>query len=127
MTRSKPVDAADLKQLGPVLTVTGQIAPPDVQALAELGYRSIIGNRPDGEEADQPDWQSIAVAAEQAGMDARHIPVGGDFTVQDQSARFARALADMPTPILAYCRTGNRSTQLFEAVSGTTDGQQAQE
>lgn len=127
MTRSKSINAADLKQLDPALAVTGQIVPSDIHTLAALGYRSIIGNRPDGEDTDQPDWQSIASAAAQAGMEARHIPVGGDFTVQGQSAEFAHALADMPAPILAYCRTGNRSTQLFEAVSGTTGGEAGQE
>lgn len=121
------MEAGDLKQLEPALAVTGQITPSDVQQLAALGYRSIICNRPDGEEADQPDWQSIAAVAAQVGMEARYIPVGSDFTVQDQSAEFAHALADMPAPILAYCRTGNRSTQLYKAVTGTTNSQQATE
>jgi len=119
--------AGDLKQLDPALAVTGQITPSDVRELAAFGYRSIICNRPDGEEVDQPDWQSIASAAAQAGLEARHIPVGGDFTVQDQLAEFSHALADMPAPILAYCRTGNRSSQLYEAVADTNEGQQAQE
>jgi len=126
MKQSNTMDAADLKQLDPALAVTVQVTPTDIQALAVLGYRSIIGNRPDGEEAGQPNWQSIASAAAQAGMEARYIPVGAASTVQDQSDEFAHALADMPAPILAYCRTGNRSTQLYEAVSRTTDGQQAQ-
>ena len=117
------METGDLKQLDPALAVTGQIAPSDVRGLAALGYRSIICNRPDGEETDQPDWQSIASAAAQVGMEARYIPVGGDFNVQDQSPEFAHALADMPAPIVAYCRTGTRSSQLYAALADNNYGQ----
>lgn len=105
----------EIKQLSDELSVCGQIEPTDMAAIASKGFRSIICNRPGGEEPDQPDWQSIATAAASLGLEAQYIPVGGEIAVADQSGLFAHAMSDMPKPILAFCRTGNRSSQLFEA------------
>ena len=97
------------------VSVCGQIAPEDMRALAQQGFRSIIGNRPDGEEPGQPSWMDVEAAAKDAGREARYIPIA---TMEDLTARkgdFAQAIAQMPGPVLAYCRTGNRSGNLYEA------------
>ena len=99
------------------VSVAGQIQPDEMGALAEHGFRSVICNRPDDEEQGQPSWHSLAAAAQEAGLEARHIPVGGLFTIEDQAQAFATALKTMPKPILAFCRTGNRSSMLYKAVS----------
>ena len=105
----------EIKKLSDELSVSGQIEPAEMSNIASHGFQSIIGNRPDDEASGQPDWQSIAMAAASMGLEARHIPVGAEHTVDEQYGLFAHALAEMPKPILAFCRTGNRSTQLFEA------------
>lgn len=105
----------EIEKLSSDLSVTGQVEPAELEAIAALGFRSLIGNRPDGEQPDQPSWNAIEAAARRAGLEARHIPVGGEYTVEDQREAFGEALAQLPKPILAFCRTGNRSTQLYRA------------
>src|SRR5690554_4238863 len=101
------------KRLSDRLSVTPQIDPADMQELAAAGFRSVISNRPDGEEPDQPDWTTIERAARDAGMDARHIPVTPSAITDEDAARFRAALEELPKPIVGFCRTGARSTSLW--------------
>jgi sulfide:quinone oxidoreductase len=95
------------------VSFAGQISADDVPSLAARGIRAIICNRPDGEQAGQPTFVSIAAAAKAAGLEARHIPVvPGRMTEADVVAMRA-ALAELPKPVLAYCRSGTRSANLF--------------
>ena len=103
----------DPKALSSQISVSPQITAADVKALADLGYRSIICNRPDGEGADQPTFEEIETAAKAAGLEARYIPIV-QGTVQDSDAEaFGRAMDELPKPALAYCRTGTRSVTLW--------------
>ncbi len=103
----------DIREVTPFLSVSPQIAEGDLAAIAGLGFKSIINNRPDKEEDTQPPSAVIAAAAEQAGLAYRHIPViSGKVTDADVDA-FAAAMAEMQGPILAFCRTGTRSTTLW--------------
>lgn len=101
------------KRLSDRLSVTPQIDPADMQALAAAGFRSVISNRPDGEEPNQPDWATIERAAHDAGMEARHIPVTSGAITDEDAARFGSALEELPGPIVGFCRTGARSTSLW--------------
>lgn len=103
----------DIRKLEPGLGVTGQIQPGDVPALAALGYRAIVSNRPDGEEDGQPRAGDIAHAAARAGLPFRHIPVRGGAITDDDVAAFRAALADLPGPVLGFCRSGMRTTTLW--------------
>ena len=103
----------NLKPLSPELSVTPQIETPDVADLAVRGFKSIIGNRPEGEAPDQPAWSSLAAEAERQGMSTRQIPVVPGQISPDDIRRFAEALRDLPTPIAAFCRTGTRSAMLW--------------
>jgi uncharacterized protein (TIGR01244 family) len=96
-------------QLDPTTFVSGQIAPEEI---ASLGVTTLINNRPDGEEPGQPSSDVIAAAAEAAGIDYRHIPVAGGIA-QPQVAQMADALAQARGPVLAFCRSGTRSTYLW--------------
>ena len=93
--------------------VAGQITPDDVPAIARAGFKSIICNRPDGE-AGQPSFASIAQAAEAAGLQAQYLPAIAGQITPAQGAAMARLLADLPAPVLAYCRSGARSTALWQ-------------
>lgn len=103
----------NLKPLSPDLSVTPQIEVAEVADLAARGFKSIIGNRPEGEAPDQPAWSSLVAEAERHGMSARQIPVAPAQIGPDDVNRFATALRDMPTPIAAFCRTGTRSAMLW--------------
>lgn len=108
----------DITRLDANVSIAGQIAPEDMGALAQQGFRSIIGNRPDDEEPGQPSWAEMAAAAEEAGLEARHIPIASIEDLEARQGDFAQALAEMPGPVLAFCRTGNRSGRLYEASQG---------
>ena len=105
--------------------VAGQIAAGDMAALAELGVTTIVNNRPDGEESGQPSGAEIEAAARAAGLDYRHIPIAGGFS-NDQVEAMAAALDEADGKVLAFCRSGTRSTFLWalarKAVGG--DGEE---
>src|SRR5687768_13193816 len=92
------------------LIATRQLYPADIPVAAAAGTRLIVNNRPDGEEPGQPSSTEIEAAARAAGLDYRHIPVAGGFSA-DRVAAMAEALEN--GPVLAYCRSGTRSTYLW--------------
>ena len=101
------------KRLTTDLAVGPQITASDVDTLAVLGFRSIIGNRPDGESPDQPAFALIEAAARQHGLEVRHIPVDANRIGSHDIEAFRDALRDLPKPVFAFCRTGTRSTLLW--------------
>jgi uncharacterized protein (TIGR01244 family) len=103
----------NVKPLSRDLSVMPQIEATEVADLAARGFKSIIGNRPEGEAPDQPAWSSLVAEAERRGMPARQIPVIPGQIGPDDVKRFAEALRDLPTPIAAFCRTGTRSAMLW--------------
>lgn len=103
----------DIRQLTPALSVSAQVWPADMQALKDAGFRSVICNRPDNEGAGQPTFAEISDAAGKVGIKAVYLPiVSGNLTGNDV-ADFGRALTDLPGPVLAFCRSGTRSTTLW--------------
>jgi len=110
-------------QLTPRISVSPQIAPGDIPGLAAAGFTTIINNRPDGEAADQPTGAAMAAAAAAAGLTYVAIPVDHAGIGPAQVQAMADALAAAPGPVLAYCRSGTRSTHLWalaEASRGVT-------
>ena len=101
------------KTLEPRLAVSGQIGPQDIAAIAAAGYRALICNRPDGEAAEQAGAEQMAAAAAAAGLPFRFIPVVGSAIDDAAIAAFRAALTELPLPIFAYCRSGNRCTLLW--------------
>lgn len=99
--------------LTPNVSALPQPSVEDIAELARRGYRSIIGNRPDGETADQPDWLELKAAAQANGMEAMHIPVVAGRVGEADIDTFSEALERLPRPIAAFCRTGTRSTLLW--------------
>lgn len=103
----------DARILSADLSVTPQITPDDVQTAAAQGIRTIICNRPDGEEEDQPLFAEIAAAAEANGIEVRYLPVVPGQIADTHVELFGQFLNDLPGPALAYCRTGTRSAMLW--------------
>jgi uncharacterized protein (TIGR01244 family) len=101
-----------LIRLDPATFVAGQIAPEDMEEIAAAGVRTIVNNRPDSEEAGQPEARQIEEAAQAAGMGYRFIPVAGGIS-NTQVAAMAEILGDASAPVLAFCRSGTRSTFLW--------------
>ncbi|WP_334163521.1 TIGR01244 family sulfur transferase [Phenylobacterium sp.] len=111
---------ADFRPVTEDISVAPQITVEDVGEAARQGFRTIINNRPDNEEPHQPSSHDIEAAAKAAGLEYFHVPVRGSPT-PDQVDATNRILAEAPSPVLAFCRSGTRSIitwSLGQAVSG---------
>lgn len=103
----------ETKFLTPVLSVTAQISVDDLASIAQAGFKSIICNRPDGEGADQTGFEEIAQAAQVLGLQARYLPAETGKVTDEQGVAFGQLMDELPKPVLAYCRSGMRSTTLW--------------
>lgn len=103
----------DIRHIVPGFAAAPQLAPGDMEAAAAEGFRTVLCNRPDGEQPGQPDAAEMEAAARAAGMDFRYLPVFPGAFPDDLVAGMQDALAECEMPILAYCRSGTRSTMLW--------------
>lgn len=106
----------DFKQITADLSVSPQISPADLAEIRDQGFRTIICNRPDNEEAGQPLFEEIEAAAQAAGVQAHYIPVTGSPAPNEAVSAFREALQNSSGPVLAYCRSGARSSMLWSLV-----------
>lgn len=102
-----------IQHLAPGLSVSEQIQPMQMAALKEAGFRTVICNRPDGESIDQPPFAEIERAARALGIDAHYLPAEPGKVTDEQGIAFGQLLAQLATPVLAYCRTGTRSSIMW--------------
>ena len=103
----------DFRQLTENVLVSPQLALKDVTAAAAAGVALIVNNRPDGEEPSAPQGDEIAAAAAAAGLNYVAIPIGHSGFSEPQVDAMIAALEQAEGPILAYCRSGTRSTFLW--------------
>ena len=101
-----------MKKLTDKLYVSVQIRPDDFEAISAAGIKTIINNRPDGEAPDQPQGSDIRGAAENLEMDYHGIPISGGFSLEQVEA-FRGILDGAEAPVLAFCKSGTRSTILW--------------
>ena len=109
-----------ISQLSDQYSVSEQITEADVDQLASLGVKTLICNRPDNEAADQTAFAEIAQRAEALGIKAVSIAFTGTQMSDRQVSELATILADNQR-VHAYCRTGNRSTKIWQAVQALTE------
>lgn len=92
-----------------------QLQPADMAEAARQGFMAVVNNRPDFEHGpDQPASSDIETAARAAGLQYRFLPVDGAYQSPEQAAELARLLAELPRPLLLFCRSGARSTRLYQ-------------
>ena len=113
--------APQLVSLAPGLSVTGRLDRPDIEALARAGVRTIVNNRPDGEDQGQLPVAEARRIAEAHGLAYHHIPITAATLSRADVDAFAGALRDAPAPVVAHCRSGTRSTLLW-ALSRMREG-----
>jgi uncharacterized protein (TIGR01244 family) len=108
------------------ISVAPQISVEQVQAAADQGFTMIINNRPDQEEPGQVSGEDIREAARAAGLAYVAIPIThGGFSANQVDA-MRDALANAGGPVLAFCRSGTRSTFVWALAKGA-DGADADE
>jgi len=113
--------APQLVSLGPGLSVTGRLDRSDLEALARAGVRTIINNRPDGEDPGQLPAAEARRIAELHGLTYHHIPMTAATLSRTDVDAFAAAMHNAPAPVVAHCRSGTRSTLLW-ALSRMREG-----
>ena len=100
-------------QLFDTVFASPQIGLAEVAEAKALGVTMIVNNRPENESDDQTPGPDIAAAAAAAGIGYVAIPVTHAGFSESQVTAMASALAGAPGPVLAYCRSGTRSTLLW--------------
>jgi sulfide:quinone oxidoreductase len=104
----------NIGQLSKRFSVTGQITAGDLSAIAAQGFKSIVNNRPDNEEPNQPMSDDLASAAADLGLNYVYVPVVSGRITQQDVDDFNRACNDLQGPILLFCRSGARCTVLWQ-------------
>lgn len=105
-------------QIAADVFVAGQLTPDAMAAAARAGFRSVVNNRPDFEGGpEQPTSAQIEAAARAAGLEYRYLPVASNFQSPEDIAAFARLAAELPRPMLLFCRSGARSARLYQAAT----------
>ncbi|PWG02546.1 TIGR01244 family sulfur transferase [Sphingosinicella humi] len=102
-----------LRTLDERMLVSGQIHPSNLEEVKAEGVTMIVNNRPDDEEPGQPSAAEIEAAARAAGIAYRHIPVGSSGLSANQVQAMVEAVDEAPGKMLAFCRSGTRSTYLW--------------
>lgn len=97
--------------------VAPQIEAADMAEAKELGIRTVINNRPDGEAPEQMPTDEASAAAAAAGLDYVHVPVVSGGIFPDHIAQMKQAVDGHSGPYLAYCRSGTRSCYLWAFVA----------
>ena len=92
-----------------------QITSHDLAEIAAMGFKTVVNNRPDGEGGpEQPANAEIEAAAKAAGLNYAYLPVISGQITEQQARDFAHLLATAPGPLLAFCRSGARSQNLYQ-------------
>lgn len=109
------------KQISPAFSVSGQLTIDDVRDAAAQGFKTIICNRPDNEEDAQLPSTIVEDQSQALGMKFAYIPVSPSGVTQSDGVKMRAALDSLPSPVLAYCRSGARSGKIFELAHQAID------
>lgn len=101
------------KKLNDNISVSVQLTPECIIKAKQLGFKSIICNRPDDEEENQPSFNELARTAKQQGIVIQHMPVASLDVAMGDIKTFTVHMENLPKPILAFCKTGTRAATLW--------------
>ena len=114
-TRTKARTLPAMRRVDSAFSVAGQLTADDITAVVEQGFAALINNRPDGEGGSAQALSSdIEKAALAAGLHYVYLPVIAGAITPAQALAMREALAIAPAPVLAFCRSGTRSVQLYK-------------
>ncbi|MFN2099137.1 TIGR01244 family sulfur transferase [Altererythrobacter sp. MF3-039] len=104
---------SDFRKLSDTVSASPQISLADLETAGTDGVGLIVCNRPDDEEPGQLNVGEIEASAKERGMAFAHIPITHAGFSQTQVAAMREALDNAEGKVLAYCRSGTRSTLLW--------------
>ena len=102
-----------IRQLTETLSVADQLELADLESVKDAGFASVICNRPDEEGEPHADSDAMAQHAKTLGLEFRYLPVNGANITDTDVSEHARLLAEVPEPVLTYCRSGARCAKLW--------------
>lgn len=115
-------DSVPLQAIAEDVYTAPQLTPEAMASAAEAGFKAVLNNRPDFEGgADQPTSAAIEAAAKAAGLVYAHLPVQGGYQSPEEIAQCAELLKTLPRPLLMFCRSGARSTKLYQQAISLDD------
>jgi uncharacterized protein (TIGR01244 family) len=110
--------SAPLVAIDDRVAIAGQLRPQDMKEVASAGFVAVVNNRPDGEAMfGQPRTADLKKAAEAAGLVFLDLPFSGPRATAEQVRAFADLLAERPGRVVAYCKSGMRSSLLWGAAA----------
>ena len=112
----------NLKPITPKLTASSQILASDLAAIGAQDFTTIIDNRPDGEGVGQPSFAELSAAAQSHGITFHYLPITPGQVTAEAAQRFGALVMRAPGRVLAYCRSGSRSEQLWATFAAQRQG-----
>lgn len=101
------------KTLNAQVSVAGQMTTDKFQQLIKAGFKSVIVNRPDQEQGNTVSMAQLRQIAEQSQVSVIYQPILSGKISQTDVTEFAKYYNELPKPILMVCRSGSRSSILF--------------
>ncbi|NWK60783.1 hypothetical protein HYI04_15650 [Acinetobacter sp. SwsAc2] len=99
--------------LSPQLSVSGEMTQDKFQQLIKQGFKSVIVNRPDQEQGNTVRVDQLRNIAEQSKVSVIYQPVTSSKVSETDVVEFAKYYNELPKPILMVCKSGARSSLLF--------------
>jgi uncharacterized protein (TIGR01244 family) len=103
----------DITKVSDTFAVAPQILETDMPNIKAQGITTIINNRPDGEDGHPSNTLKLQAAAEALGLKYYFIPIFGMNFPQHAVSQMAEAVQQSSGKVLAFCRTGNRSINIW--------------
>lgn len=101
------------KALNTQVSVSGQMTTAKFRDLLQDGFKSVIVNRPDQETGNLVSVNQLRSIAEQAHVGVIYQPINAGKVFQTDVVEFAKYYHELPKLILMICRSGSRSSVLF--------------
>lgn len=111
----------DIRRIDETISVAPQLSVNDITEAAKLGFKTLVANRPDNEEAGQPAMADIKAAARENGMEWVYMPVESGNILDNDVDQFDEMIRKAEKPVLAFCRSGTRCTVLWALSSARSE------
>lgn len=108
------------------LSVSPQPNADDIGSLRDQGFATLVNNRPDAEDPDQPGTEVERREAERGGVSYTYIPVTLSAMTEADVRAFQHAVHESSGPVLAHCKSGTRALSLH-LIGEALDGRMAAE
>lgn len=108
----------EIVSLTPEFAIGPQVTAEDFESIRAAGFASVVNARPDDELGTYLHAPEAERQAGACGLSYAHSPTENHAIFEpDVIDRFEQALAELPKPIFAHCKTGTRAAILWALVA----------